>query len=60
MEFSIAPGEPDRSILLHRMESLDPGVMMPELGRQTIDARGVGLIRDWIAAMDDNGQPRAD
>ncbi|MBI1186071.1 MAG: hypothetical protein GC206_01795, partial [Alphaproteobacteria bacterium] len=52
MAFSIAPGDPDHSILLHRMESLDPGVMMPELGRQTVDARAVALIRDWIAEME--------
>jgi uncharacterized repeat protein (TIGR03806 family) len=58
MEFSIAPGEPDRSILLHRMESLDPGVMMPELGRQTVDARGIALIRDWIAGMGESGRPQ--
>jgi len=58
-EFSIAPGAPERSILVYRMESLDPGVMMPELGRQRIDREGVALIRDWIAAMDENGHPRA-
>jgi uncharacterized repeat protein (TIGR03806 family) len=49
--FAIEPGHPERSILLHRMQSLDPGVMMPELGRQTIDARAVALMRDWIAEM---------
>lgn len=52
MEFSIAQGHPERSILVYRMESLDPGIMMPELGRQRIDAQGVALIREWIAAMD--------
>jgi uncharacterized repeat protein (TIGR03806 family) len=49
--YSIDPGHPERSILVARMESLDPGVMMPELGRQTVDARGLVLIRDWIATM---------
>lgn len=57
-EFSIAPGAPERSILVYRMESLDPGVMMPELGRQRIDREGVALIREWIAAMDETGRPR--
>ncbi len=56
LAFSIEPGAPERSILLHRMESLDPGVMMPELGRQRIDREGVSLIRDWIAALDENGR----
>jgi uncharacterized repeat protein (TIGR03806 family) len=51
-EFAIEPGHPERSILLYRMESTDPGVMMPELGRQRVDARGVALIREWIAEMD--------
>jgi Planctomycete cytochrome C. len=30
LKYSIVPGKPDESILLHRMISLDPGVMMPE------------------------------
>ena len=55
MEFAIAPGHPERSFLLHRMESLDPGVMMPELGRQRVDTRGVALIREWIAHMQADG-----
>lgn len=54
--YAIDPGAPDRSILLHRMESTDPGVMMPELGRTLVDREGVALIRQWIAAMDANGR----
>jgi mono/diheme cytochrome c family protein len=54
--FAIEPGHPERSILLHRMQSTDPGVMMPELGRQLVDDRGVALIRDWIAEMDGDGR----
>jgi len=48
---SIDPGHPDRSILTYRMESTEPGVMMPELGRTQPDEAGVALVRDWIAAM---------
>ncbi len=59
MQFAIAPGDPDHSFLLYRMHSLDPGEMMPELGRQTVDARGVALIRDWIAQMNADGSERA-
>jgi uncharacterized repeat protein (TIGR03806 family) len=47
----IAPGDPEGSILLYRLESLDPGEMMPELGRSTVHVESVDLIRDWIAAM---------
>lgn len=54
--FSIDPGHPERSILLHRMQSTDPGVMMPELGRTLVHREGVALIRDWIAAMNANGR----
>jgi uncharacterized repeat protein (TIGR03806 family) len=49
--FSIAPGQPDQSILLHRMLSSEPGIMMPQFGRSLIHAEGVALIRTWIAAM---------
>ena len=51
-EFAIEPGHPERSFLLYRMESTDPGVMMPETGRQLVDDRGVALMREWIAEMD--------
>jgi uncharacterized repeat protein (TIGR03806 family) len=51
--FSIEPGHPERSILLHRMQSTDPGVMMPELGRTLVDDRAIALMRDWIAGMDE-------
>ncbi len=49
---SIAPGEPDKSILVHRMNSNVPGVAMPELGRSTIDTRAVALMSEWIEEMD--------
>ncbi len=55
-EFAIDPGHPERSILLHRLRSTDPGVMMPEIGRQLVDERGVALINEWIARMDAEGR----
>jgi hypothetical protein len=51
LDFIIAPGRPDQSILVARMESTDPGIAMPELGRSTVHKESVGLLRDWIAAM---------
>lgn len=48
----IVPGEPDASILLHRMASTEPGVAMPEIGQSIPDPDGLALIRAWIAAMD--------
>lgn len=55
--WDIEPGHPERSILLFRMDSDDPGIMMPELGRKLIHTEGVELIREWIAALpaDTNG-----
>ncbi len=55
-DFSIEPGHPERSILLSRMQSTDPGVMMPELGRQRVDPRAIALVREWIAGMDESGR----
>ena len=51
LNYSIVPGNPDHSILYTRINSLDPGVMMPELGRKTIHTEGVKLIKDWISEM---------
>jgi uncharacterized repeat protein (TIGR03806 family) len=50
-EFDIQPGDASRSILIYRMESTDPGIAMPELGRATVHKEGVGLLRRWIDAM---------
>ena len=49
---SIKPGAPEKSILVHRMNSNEPGVAMPELGRSTVDTQAVKLMREWIAKMD--------
>ena len=49
--YDIWPGRPEESILLLRLESTEPGVMMAELGRTLVDREGVALIRAWIAAM---------
>ncbi len=50
-EFAIPPGDPDASILIYRMESIDPGIAMPELGRATVHVEGAALLRQWIATM---------
>ena len=55
--FSIIPGEPDESILVYRLETTNPGAMMPELGRALQHAEGVALIRQWIAEMDGDCGP---
>lgn len=51
LDFIIEPGRPDRSILISRMKSTDPGIAMPELGRALAHDEGVKLLEEWIAAM---------
>lgn len=46
--FDIEPGHPERSLLLARMKSLEPGVVMPELGRSLVDEDGVDTVAGWI------------
>ncbi|MBT8221336.1 MAG: hypothetical protein KJP00_16030 [Bacteroidia bacterium] len=50
--FSIVPGQPEESIMIYRMKSLNPGAMMPELGRSVVHSEGVDLIAQWIRDMD--------
>lgn len=50
-EMVIAPGEPGQSILLFRLESTDPGIAMPELGRATAHKEGLALLERWIVEM---------
>ncbi|SHN48395.1 SO2930 family diheme c-type cytochrome [Erythrobacter sanguineus] len=50
-DFSVLPGQPDTSILLYRMNSAEPGIAMPELGKSTVDREGVAVVRRWIAEM---------
>lgn len=49
--FDIVPGQPDRSMLLHRMRSLDRKIMMPDIGHDVVHQEGIELIRDWIASL---------
>ncbi len=49
--YGIVPGKPDESILQYRIESIHPGIMMPEVGRKLVHTEGVELVRRWIAEM---------
>ncbi|MEH6790020.1 SO2930 family diheme c-type cytochrome [Parasphingorhabdus sp.] len=51
-DFDIAPGDPDGSIMIYRLNSLEPGISMPEVGRTMVHAEGVALLSEWIAAME--------
>ena len=49
--YGIVPGAPEQSITVFRMETTDPGKMMPELGRAVSHEEGVALIAAWIEHM---------
>ena len=44
----IWPGDPDKSLLLCRLESVIRGEMMPTLGRSVQDTQSIAIIRQWI------------
>jgi putative heme-binding domain-containing protein len=46
----VTAGDPTRSVLYYRMATLGRG-RMPHFGSTVVDARGLKLIGDWIAAL---------
>jgi putative heme-binding domain-containing protein len=46
----VAPGDPDRSVLVHRLARRGRG-QMPPLVSNRVDDRAVALIRAWIAGL---------
>ena len=51
LKYVIKPGTPEESILLYRMASTDPGVMMPELSRNMEHKEAIPLIKEWIDSI---------
>ncbi|HEV3279455.1 MAG TPA: SO2930 family diheme c-type cytochrome [Terriglobia bacterium] len=49
--FDVVPGRPEESILVRRMESTEPKVMMPEIARTLPHGEGIELVRAWIASL---------
>jgi glucose/arabinose dehydrogenase/mono/diheme cytochrome c family protein len=46
----IAPGRPERSVLLHRVSHRGEG-HMPPLSTSVVDEAGVRLLREWVQGM---------
>ena len=46
----VAPGHPERSVLLHRVGMREAG-FMPPLATTLVDRQAVELLSDWIRAM---------
>ena len=49
--YDLVPGDPERSILIYRLESSAPKVMMPQIGRAVVHTEGVAMLREWVAAL---------
>ncbi|MFO0664010.1 MAG: PQQ-dependent sugar dehydrogenase [Polyangiaceae bacterium] len=47
----VSPGNPNNSILLARMKSVDADLRMPPLGRTRVDPVGVSVIEAWITQL---------
>lgn len=50
-KYDVIPGKPDESILVYRLESQDPSIMMPNVGRRLVSDEGVAIVREWIDDM---------
>lgn len=46
----IAPGHPERSLMVHRIETLGQG-RMPMIGSNLVDEKAVKLLNEWIQSM---------
>ncbi|HXT59897.1 MAG TPA: SO2930 family diheme c-type cytochrome [Pirellulales bacterium] len=53
LRYDILPGKPKQSILMFRLLSTHPDVMMPELGKRMVHEEGVELVRQWIESLGD-------
>jgi hypothetical protein len=48
----LLPGDPQRSMILHRMQLTSLG-RMPHIASRVVDQANVDLLRDWIRQLDD-------
>ena len=46
----VAPGQPDKSILLHRINRRGRG-QMPQLGTTIVDEQAAELMAEWIRSL---------
>jgi hypothetical protein len=50
-DWRIAPGEPDRSLVVARMSVRGTRAQMPPIGSEQIDRAGVAAVRTWIDSL---------
>jgi mono/diheme cytochrome c family protein len=46
----LVPGDPSRSMILHRMELMGLG-RMPHVASRVVDRAGADLLREWLASL---------
>lgn len=51
----IAPGHPERSMVLRRLTGEGGVNRMPPLGSNVVDEAGLGLLRQWVASLGSDG-----
>ena len=51
LTYDIVPGDPDNSILVFRVETVEVGAIMPLVGRSLRHDQGAALLRRWVAEM---------
>lgn len=57
LRFDIVPGAPNQSILYFRMQTNDPSIAMPEIGREQVHREGLALIEEWIRKQNFSSSP---
>lgn len=51
LKWDVVPGKADQSIMVYRLDSVDPAVKMPELSKTLVHSEGVQLITQWINTL---------
>jgi uncharacterized repeat protein (TIGR03806 family) len=59
LQFDIVPGDPEKSILLYRLSSIAPKVMMPQIGRASVHSEGVALVSSWVSSLNVGKSPNS-
>ena len=57
LDYDVVPGSPDESILTYRMNSIEPSVAMPELGRSLVHSEALSLVKEWIRGLQGTCSP---
>ena len=51
-EWIIYPGDINKSVAYHRLNSTQPGVAMPPIAKNELDHPGTALVAEWISSLD--------